>query len=230
MRARTITLIGIVCLVLLPALSTTAFASNIYTTEDMTATRYWMSDSQIGESYWHYGGRYYDTDLQVDRWVTDDSWFGYRYGYHWAVVQMPIDSLNGMQFAPGSVKLWFYSYGFAADKSVRGMNYDPRGWMTEEHVRWMSSHSSSTLVGSVPAGGAGWIGVDVTSQVQSQVNAGYGWAGFYIDGPPAIGTADRIGSSEGGYAAYLEIVPEPSSLIALMGGLAGMGFFLRRRR
>jgi len=228
MGTRLFTFTTIACLVLLLALSQITFGFRIYTTQDGTACyRYtWGAPDPSHYEYYYYWSN--GTQLSTGWYCGDPPW-----DWYFAVVQMPITSLHGASLAPGSVKLWFYSYGSTMTHRLQGMNYDPGGAVSTDNIKWMYSHTNCTTIATFPIGITGWIGVDVTSQVQARLDAGNNWAGFYLAGDglliPFQSRIDKIGAQEGGYAAYLEVVPEPSSLLALIGGVAGLGFFIRRR-
>lgn len=175
-------------------------------------------DGQIGRSWWMNGS---------DNWVdTQSSVISMDYYYqYWAygVVQMPITQLHGATLAPESAKLWFYSFGLS-NAELRAFNFDSAGT-----IAWSYVNSGQSAVTTINAS-EGWVSVDVTPQLQSQINAGYNWAGFMLRGT-SIGGSIAAAEDPLGRGAYLQVVPEPSSMLALFAGATGLaGIALRRRK
>lgn len=70
-----------------------------------------------------------------------------------------------------------------------------------------------------------WVSFDVTDMIRNDKSMGASFAAFAVIHGGYRGV--NIGSAEGGDAAYLEIVPEPATLVAVGVGLAALA---RRRR
>ncbi len=168
--------------------------------------------------YWWYNG--YDNWVELSgASVGLENYYGY---WSYAVTSMPIVSLAGRTLTPNSVTLHFYTPDGLNDVSLRRFNVDMAGTIV-----WNNVNSSQTEITTITCG-AGWQSVDVTAHVQAQIDAGYNWAGFIYRVVDGSGT---ISMSEGGYAAYLEVVPEPSGLLALITGASGLaGMVIRRRK
>ncbi len=158
------------------------------------------------------------------------------YSMGWVVLQFPISNLRGLTLAPNSVKMHVYDsvhgYPLAPTVELLGFTLDGGGVIT-------TSQTVGVRVADVPvSASAAWREVDITADLQRQINAGYNWAGYvfsmeksyregYYDTDVWIYTYE-----DADHRPYIEMptVPEPSSLMALGGGLFGLLGFVRRRR
>ncbi len=83
-------------------------------------------------------------------------------------------------------------------------------------------------------GATGWVGVDVTAQVQGLYNSGLSWTAFSIDPVPWSTSLSYEGAGSG-LAPYLVVttdaaeVPEPVSFATFGLGALGLGALRRRR-
>jgi hypothetical protein len=233
-----LTRLALVCLALLCITAVSVSATNIYTTA--------ASDGYV---YRQINGNY-----QIDRYgadttstaacVSDGSGFGWPYICAYGVLQFPVASLAGTTLAPHSVKLHVYTqqgYGPGSTVELLGVeanlggafsnpqdikmnleNQAGEGW---NHVAWLPLATS-------------WQVVDVTADLQRQINAGHNWGGFFFSMLHNYDDARENQMSVSTYEdathrPYLEVipVPEPSSLMALMAGITGLGgMFIRRRK
>lgn len=142
------------------------------------------------------------------------------------VFLFPISLLDGRALPPASVRLWLYCTG---SMSVYAAVYDSDPGGVVDHNTL--NNIDYTRVGTIDCID-GWNSIDVTSSLQQKISSGNSWIGFTLSAP-YNDSLIRIAASEDpqGRGAYLEIVPEPSGILALVVGLTGIGgMALRRRR
>lgn len=240
----------LLALVLAAGLCVTASAGRIYTggSSDGATYRYtrdWYNyDSvppQSGESVSDIpqttDGSSLGVSASYSRTGGSHSWTEERYDSH-AVLIFPIASLSGVT---GPITLSFY--GSLPDLVSSTNEY---AWWHEDQnlgATVVVDHSPlknpswvTLFAYQAPITTAGWRSLDVTAQVQQDLARGYSYSAFIL-GPTVLGSGygsssygGSIGSAEGGYAAYLETVPEPASIATLMCGLGGVLSFAWRRR
>jgi len=166
--------------------------------------------------YWWYNGS--------DNWVElNGSEVGVTYSYgYWAaaVVAMPISQLAGQTLAPNSAKLYFHSSTGLSDVALNRCDFDSGGT-----VQWGYINGGQTGIATLNSG-AGWQCVDITPHLQAQIDAGYNWAGYMF----RAGGGGNVSMGESGNCAYIEVVPEPSGLLAMLTGVTGFAGMLFRRR
>lgn len=189
-------------------------------------------------------------------------WSSY-YNSDYVVLQFPIASLRGSTLVPNSVKLHIYCYSAYSygdtTAALYGANFDGGGILWhggEGYNMWPSQpleweatgtithsqvenccNSALSRLGYIPISPtAAWREVDVTADLQRQINAGYDWAGYFFSMRHAFDgqnfrILDVATYEDVAHRPYLEIVPEPSSLLAMMAGITGLGCtFIRRRK
>lgn len=147
-----------------------------------------------------------------------------RWSYR-GVAIIDISSLAGQILAPNSVSFNFYSFGFSGTQ-LQHLNSDPGAQVTTSFAQ-----ATGTFIASLDET-EGWKSYDVTNLIQSDINNGFMHVGFIFPAVVNYG-GGAFASSEDtlGRSAYLSVptVPEPSSIIALVGGLFPL-LSQRRRR
>jgi hypothetical protein len=224
-----LTRLVLVCLALLCITAVSASAGNIYTTAASDGEIHRHSDTMHPELTYSAVDpsgstalAYYHTDAVCD--------------LYWAVLQFPVASLAGTTLAPNSAKLHVYCClggysGVPPTGDLLGFTSDGGGVLATDQ-----DYGSHVAYVPVPSDYA-WREVDVTTDLQRQINAGYNWAGYtlsmrdfyyqyyYYDCGVWVATYE-----DATHRPYLEVVPEPSSLMVLAGGLLSLGGLIRRRR
>jgi hypothetical protein len=205
---------ALLCLVLLSValLASSASAVNIYVSPAGDGERnngYVESGgSSIMLRYYYYGGGSQD----------------YRRG----IMEIPISSLRSTNLTGATITLNYYvAQSTNAGTHLSGGRFEGDGAVTSaDYTRSGSMDFLAAYMTMTP----GWNSVNVASYVRNQLTSGYSWANFYFE--PADDSTAVIGSAEGGKAAYLNVipVPEPSSLLALGGGLISLAGLIRRKK
>jgi len=178
-----------------------------------------VGDGYAGRSWYGWNGSWAETsESSVRFWHNSDNRESGR-----GMIIINISLLAGRTLASGSATFNFYSYGINGT-SLQWYGGDPGS----EVVAGFSQAGGEEIapLGSV---GEGWLSYDVTSRVQSAINAGWSNVGFIFNAQNYCGGS--VGSVEGDKAAYVQVTPEPSGLLALASGMSALaGFALRRRR
>ncbi len=124
----------------------------------------------------------------------------------------------------------------ASGTNVSGFNYDGGGTISTSQAEGARTAPFATVTG-ISSPGA-WQVINMGSDLQRQIDAGYNWAGYYFSRqqvwPNSDDPKDRLATYESGAnKPYLEfqVVPEPGSLMALACGIIGLGgMFIRRKK
>lgn len=217
------------CLAFLCTTAVCADPVRIYTTGPSDGGFYYaQAHDDYPEVRW---AGYSSSSMQIR--FGDYAWIEYGTG----VFQFPIGNLAGTTLAPGSAKLRVYcqagSTWYTSPLKLSGFCFDGGGT-----ISWSLYSGSRAFVDFVPYQGSAWLEIDVTADLQRQIDAGYSWAGYYcsldhLEGQyvfPGEIYANLSTFEDAVHRPYLEIVPEPSSLMALMAGISSLGVILSRHR
>lgn len=198
--------------------ATSAFAGLIPTT---TLYPTGIGDGYAGRSWYGWYGSWADTSgASVSFWHNGENRESGR-----GMVIISIASLSGKTLTPNSATFNFYSYG------INGTSLQWFGGDPGPEVLAGYSQSGGSEIAFLNGVGEGWQSYDVTSYVQSAINAGQSNAGFVFNVVWNMNSGS-VGSVEGpaGKSSYLEVVPEPSGLLGLISGISGLvGVVIRRR-
>jgi len=134
--------------------------------------------------------------------------------WHRGLVIINISSLAGTTVESATFN--FYSNGFS------GSSLQYAG-QTAAALSTAYGQISGTTIASLD-GSTGWLSYDVTTYIQTAVANGYQNIGFVFNATTNYG-GGSIASSESGNAAYLDVIPEPATIILIGFG----GFFVVRR-
>ena len=129
--------------------------------------------------------------------------------WHRGLVIIDISPLAGT--TPTGVTFNFYSNGFS------GVNLQYAASTGPVLTTAYGQIGGTNIMGL--GSDVGWQSCDVTSLVQSSIDNSYSHVGFVFNAVVNYG-GGTIASSESGNAAYLEVVPEPVTMLLLgVGGL-----------
>lgn len=192
--------------------SPSAIASYIYTqgAADGMAGRDWYSSPNY---YW------VDTSSGTVQASHDgDNRWSYR-----GVIIFNINSLDGVTLEPATGMLNFYSFGFSG---VALQYYGATG----AEVTTAYAQAGGTTIATLPAG-EGWLAYDVTSQLQSGIDANADYIGFIFNATVNFGSGS-IASSEDTLSrgAFLQVIPEPGILPTMIALIAVGAVALYRRK
>jgi len=171
---------------------------------------------------------------------------------NYAVMIFEIAGLSGKTLSANSAKLWFDvvdlsgGYPFRMGYTWFHGNVDLGPDVTVGHGTGSSTEFSNYAPDypegwpSDPIPAPGWLSINVTQQIQQDINRGFSYSTFMFHANMIFGAGDgsdvshfynsaTIGASEGGNGAYLA-VPEPGSIAGLLCGLGGLAGFARRKR
>lgn len=154
-----------------------------------------------------------------------------------AMIVFPISNLAGVNLLPGSATLNYYAVDESTEANVdlyhNAGNHGPAADLAYASLG-NSIADNLNLPNDFNGVQPGWQSVDVTAQLQSDINNGCSysvfifrvtdWEMFYPQQAWAT-----IGSSDGGKGAYINVVPEPASALVLLTGFCGGGALLKRR-
>ena len=211
MRNLTVLLLTIVAL----SAATSAFAV-VDTTRLYPAG---VGDGYAGRSWYGWYGSWAATnEASVNFWHNGENRESGR-----GMVIINIASLSGVSLAPNSAYFSFYSYGISGT-SLQWYGADPG-----PEVVAGFSQAGGTEIAPLDGIGEGWQTYDVTAHLQSAITAGQGNVGFVFNVTRNM-SGGAVGSVEGQKPCYLEVVPEPGGMLALISGVTGLvGVALRRR-
>lgn len=180
-----------------------------------------VGDGYAGRSWYGWYGSWADTSgTSVPFWHNGENRESGR-----GMVIVNISSLAGKTLQTNSAFFNFYSYG------INGTSLQWYGGDPGPEVVAGFSQAGGSEIAFLNGVGEGWQRYDVTSQLQSGIDAGQTNVGFIFNVVWNMNSGG-VGSIEGpaGLVSYLEVVPEPSGLLALASGITGLaGFVLRRR-
>lgn len=194
------------------ALCPGAIGSYIYTqgAADGMAGRDWYSTPNY---YWVETG-----SGTVQAYHDGDNRWSYR-----GMIIFDITSLDGVTLEPGTGTLNFYSFGFSG---VALQYYGPTG----AEVTTAYGQAAGTTIASLP-GGEGWLGYDVTSYLQSGIDANADYIGFVLNATVNFGGGSIAASEDSlGRGAFLQIIPEPGTLPTVIALLIVGGVAIYRRK
>jgi len=164
----------------------------------------------------------------VTNWEHPVGGYNYTREISKGVFEFPISSLSGVTLPVNSAKLhiYFQSNTTLPVVDLYGFCYDGGGTITYEG-------GPITSITSLTPAASTWREVDVTADLQRQINAGYAWAGFrfaarYVVDDTRVAYISTYEDSA--YRPHLDVIPESSSLLALGSGLLALCGVLRRRR
>lgn len=164
---------------------------------------YWVDAASATVNAYHDGG---------NRW------------WHRGMIIFDISSLHGVTLNSGEATLNLYSFGFSG---VQLQYYGATG----AELTTAYGQAGGSFIANLP-GDEGWKSFDVTSFVQSGIDASSNYIGFVLNATVNYG-GGSIASSEdsSGRGAYLTAVPEPSSaMLACFGTVFGAAAYRSRRR
>ena len=186
--------------------------------------------------YGPYGYTAGGTDLGVGLY------FGAPYGndYTVGIVEIPIAPLQGGSLL--SANLNVYSNGFGT-----GYFYGSAAMFWIAPSMALTGNPVTDGVGSMLSGvsneynlwdssvgqGAGWFSFDVTTHVQADLDAGRSFSTFVVGGSRDTWGSIRAAEYAGNFGpqiAAVSTVPEPSSLVAILAGVALLGLMRRHRQ
>lgn len=178
-----------------------------------------VGDGYAGRSWYGWYGSWATTnEASVNFWHNGENRESGR-----GMVIINIASLSGASLAPNSAWFNFYSYGISGT-SLQWFGGDPG-----PEVVLGYSQAGGTELMPLNGIGEGWQKCDVTSYLQSGINAGQTNVGFIFNVTQNM-CGGSVGSVEGQKPCYLEVVPEPSSVLVLISGVTGLvGMALRRK-
>jgi len=170
---------------------------------------------------WYSNPNYYwvaNTGATID--VTHDG--GNRWWYR-GMVLLDINPWMGRTLDPNSVTFHFYSNGFSGTQLQYANNIEPT-------LLTGYGQASGSFVATLGAT-TGWLDYDVTSLVQSSIDAHYRYVGLIFNATSNYG-GGSTGTVEGGQAAFLAdgAIPEPVSAALVGFGLIAGLWMVRRRR
>ncbi len=178
-------------------------------------------DGYAGRSWYGWYGSWADTGgTNVSFWHNGENRESGR-----GMVIVNISSLAGKTLSPNSASFNFYSYG------INGTSLQFYGGDPGSAVAAGFSQAGGSEIAFLNGVGEGWQRHDVTSYLQSGIDAGWNNVGLIFNVVWNM-NGGNVGAVEGpaGSTSYIEVVPEPSSLLALVSGITGLaGFVLRRR-
>lgn len=163
--------------------------------------------------------------------TVDNSGDGYRYStIKKGCIEIPISSLSSWGFSGAQFTLSFFV--LSADTydgvGLYGGRYEEDGVITQDDYNLGNCVGLANLMNTT-----GWVNIDVTSYIRAQLTSGYSWASFRFQSPAWYNTLSLAAAEDAqGRGSFLEAtpVPEPSSLLALVAGISGLGGMIIRRR
>ena len=163
--------------------------------------------------------------VELNGQFLDTSYDGWSRRWSKGLIHIPISGLAGRTLDPGSATLWLYVV-WSNNLTVEVLANDPG-----PTPQWGEINASRTWVATINGVMNDWVGIDVTDQLQSLINSNAGYIGFLLGGGEG-----SVCAAESGLVPHIEVpaaeqnvVPEPSSLLALLAGIPAVGFLRRKR-
>jgi len=142
-----------------------------------------------------------------------------------SVIQFPLEDVLSMT----SATLWVYVVDASAAATL---NYVGAA-TANGNITYAQATTITAVLGSIPTA-AGWVSKDVTTRVAYDLAHGYSWTTYSII--PGADSTMHLGASETASADVSPrlviqgvLIPEPSSVVALLGGLPLAALWRRRR-